>query len=208
MLVSLVAVVLSAAGLFVALTAVGTPIWGFFGFMVVAMLGGLFGVGLALGKPAFGFGMGYLVVAGTVGVAALFGWLDARTNLAGTRFGGQVLLGWLAAMGGTSVLLATVAAADVLRRSARSRVLAVKAAGVIAILAVGAVGFRLLTSPSMTTWNLLTPWTGAMEVVRLAVLLFGGIAAIALISAGGHLAIRAFEVAAEDETASEGRSAA
>lgn len=194
LLIGAVSTVLALGGVAAALFAISSPIWGMLSFEVVILVASALALLTGLGRFKVGFGMSCAVLGATIAAAAVLGTLDARTNLSAAgsplaRFVTPVLLvrvafgAGLAGLGGIAVLA---------RRPAEWKRLILGAA---LTAPVAIVGLALVTGRLS---GVLSARTGGAEFLRLSALFFGGVLAIALLSAGGHLLITAFERCRDD----------
>jgi hypothetical protein len=190
-LTSAALVLLFAWGLYASVFAAGSIVWFAVGFSVVGLFAAGFGVALGLGQYVRGPGMAGLCVAGAVLTCGVFGWLDLRPNLASVPELASLLRPWLIAVGAGAAGIAALSGVLVLARrpSAWRRFIA----GGITFVVLGA-GLAAIRGPGA---RLLETWEGAGEAIRVSLLLVFAFLAVALISAGGHLCIRAFEITRE-----------
>lgn len=187
------AALLSAVvGAWAALTAVGQPVWGWFGFEALVLVSGVIGVLAGLGRFRAGPGMAVLCVAGTVFVAAFFGSLDARPNLRSgapemARLIDPILYARVAAAG----LLAAAGSGIVLLRSSSTvRPMLTALANAVPVAIAGAV--------YVFAWNSIAPSFAVLpEPVRVILLLIVGLALAIFTACAVHFAVRAFEFAGE-----------
>lgn len=194
LLIGAVSTLLALGGVAAALFAISSPIWGMLSFEVVLLIASAMAVLTGLGRFNFGFGMACAVLGATIAAAAVLGTLDARTNLSAAgsplaRFVTPALLVrlvfgmGLAGLGGVAVLS---------RRPSEWKRLFL---GIALTAPVGLFGLAFVTG---RLGGLMSAREGGGEFLRLAALFFGGVIAIALLSAGGHLLITAFERCRDD----------
>jgi hypothetical protein len=192
MLVCLIcaAVLLSALGL-ATLSVAGPllvkdqrPSWALFGFEVVVAVAAVLGLLFGRGRYGDGPGMALACIAGTILAASGLGWAGAGRQLLSVSLT-PVLAGRILAAG----TLAACGAWCVLSRHPRSIRLAAVGAALLAPVAMGAGAFMHPTGRRIIDRALGTS-SGVQAVV--AVLAF--FLAVGLVSAGGHLLIRAFEL--------------
>ncbi|GJM19197.1 MAG: hypothetical protein DHS20C14_14100 [Phycisphaeraceae bacterium] len=183
------------------------PVYGTFGFEVVATVAAVIGVLLGLGKFRTGFGLACLCVAGTFLTDAVFGlYLDANANIndaAGTRALNKLILARVAAAG----IIAGLGGLAVLQRSGRSWGYLLKGL-LIASPAIAAVGAAWLTTTRLSAgaW-VSTKWSDAMgaelgttgSMARSVAMVAGSLVLMVMFSVGAHLCIRAFEITRPDD---------
>jgi len=150
------------------------------------------GVGLLTGLGRFreGWALALTCVAGTVLVTAVFARVEIRANFGDDPAVGRLInpiAGFRLAL---AVAIGLIASAAVWNRDRRSWAMVIKAAVVLlpvavalAWLAMGNAGF--LNTPKASP--------GA-EAGRIAALILGGLFGVILVSGGGHLLIRAYEL--------------
>lgn len=168
--------------------------WGLFGFELLTVLSGIFAILLGLGKFKEGWGIGVTSIAGSILVALVFGlyidfWMAKRTD-----FPDLYPLAKYTLMGRAVIIAALFAFASiaVFARDSKSISYIVKAALCAApIAAVGAM-MHFNIGPGVWINNSLAggSGTGALQSILALVL---GLLFIILISAAGHLLIRAYE---------------
>lgn len=168
----------------------GTPatVWAALGFSLIGLVSAGFAVALGLGKFTRGFGIAGLCVAGAVLTCGVLGWLDLRANLASTPELARLLRPWLLGTAVVGLGLAGCSGLAVLLRSAKSWKYV--GFGSIALAATGGL-LAIFRGPGQ---GLLTRWEDGPEAVRVALLLAAAFLGLVLVSAAGHLLIRAFEV--------------
>jgi len=193
-LLALSAVILVLFGWSLYASTIGAPslVWAAAGFSLIGLASAVFAALLGLGRFNNGFGLAALCVAGATTTCAVLGWLDLRANLTAVPELDRVLRPWLVASAATGLGVAGLAALAVLLRSSRSWVYAASGAAALAVVVIGAA---LLRGPAA---GLLPDAEGDPDPLRVGLLLFMAVTALALLSAGGHLVIRAFEVGREN----------
>ncbi len=179
---------------------VGALVWGGLGFGLIGIICALFGVMLGLGWFARGPAMGALCVAGATLTCGVLGWLDLRSNLNSVPALAGLVRPWLLGVAFAALAQGGVAAFAVLLRRALSWKYLVFGA---VILGLCAGMLALVRGPGS---GLLTAWEGGGEALRVTILLALSFVALAMLSAGGHLVIRAFEVTREGPTPTDGPS--
>lgn len=189
-----VAIALSALGMMgVALFAGPKPYLNLFGFELVAFVGGITAVFLARGKAPEGFGLAVLGIAGAVGAGAVLAYMGSTGLKDFLRPAGKVegvpLGPWLIARVLAAGAMVGIAAWSVLIRQPRSFGVLVRSAAALAPALGIVAGLYVFRKPL-----LFTAQAGALEVVRLTAILIVAVIVLALVSVGGHLAIRAFEL--------------
>lgn len=158
------------------------PAWWLFAFELLALVAGV--AGLFVARPAFAQapGLGLLCVAGMVVASSVCGYLGVQ----GT-FGPHSLKLWLLARLAASGLITLAAAYAVLSRNPRS--FGVIARGIACLLPVAALA-------GLGLWKRATI-LGALNdlnaFIRIAIAITAMLGLAALVCAGAHLIIRAFE---------------
>lgn len=192
MLVILISVLLGLSalpGLFLSLNTFGGFAWGWFGFEFVTLLAAIFGVLIGLGKFRNGFGLALACIAGAVLVALVFGiHVDARTKI-GDNFTYNPWVDRMIVLRAFVVLSYVFCAAiAVFNRNSKSWGAAIK--GIACLLPVAAIGAAYMK------FGLPFADDGSDQpnALRVIFVLAVGLLMIILISAGGHLLIRAFEI--------------
>lgn len=183
--------------LYLSLGRFGGFAWGLFGFELIVLLGALMTSMVCLGKVrvAGAFPLAVACFAGTLLVVSVFGiYVDARNVVGDSNptiqpWVKRTLLLYIAIVAGLS-LIATL---DVYRRSARSLGLAMRAAIFLLPLIVLGVYFKSQGLPSMSNS------AGELSIVRMLSMIVGGLFVGILLSIGGHLLIRSFEVAVPEK---------
>lgn len=160
------------------------PDWALFGFEVVTAAAAVLGVLQGLGHFRSGPGLGLACVAGTVLVAGVLGWKGANG-----RLGGFSLTPMLAVHVGAGLALGAAGAWAVLSR--RPGALWTAARGALLILPVAVVVGGLASRRGMALADRVL---SASQSVQFIVVSVGFLAATALVAAGAHLVIRAFEM--------------
>ncbi|MEM1185003.1 MAG: hypothetical protein AAGI53_08355 [Planctomycetota bacterium] len=181
--------------LFTSAFATENTIWPGLGFSLVGVAAAVFGVMLGLGMFRNGFGLAALCVAGAALTSGVLGWLDLRANLASAPDAAKLLRPWLAAVAASGLASAALAGLAVLIRSGRSWRFVI--GGGVAFAALGGLGL-LMQGPGAA---LTSRWEDGPEAVRISLLLIVAFSALVLLSAGGHLLIRGFEVTLFDDSA-------
>ncbi len=194
LIASVVGTLITGVGAGYALLGFAKPVLGMFGFELVAMIAGVLGVMLGLGRFREGFGLGALCVAGTFVAAALFGlYLDANANVStpeGTRMVKLAILAHIG-IGGAIAGLGGVA---VLTRSTRSWGMLVKGVLVAAPAVLVAVWLQRTNASALTTE--LGPNASMARAIGVIIAAF---LLMVLFSVGAHLCIRAFETTRPDD---------
>lgn len=168
--------------------------WGLFGFELITMLAGLYAVLLGLGKFKEGWGIGVTAIAGSILVALVFGvYLDfvySKKDL----FPDLYPLAKYTLLGRAAIIAAFFALASlaVFARNTKSIPYIIKAT--LCAAPIGAVGAVMHYDLGPGKWinDALSgsSGTGALQAILALVL---GLFFIILISAAGHLLIRAYE---------------
>lgn len=179
--------------MYLALGRFGGFAWGLFGFELLALLGASMTILACLGKPRVGnaLPMALACFVGTLLVVSVFGiHVDAR-NVVGEShpsvypWVNRTLMLYLAVIAGLSL----IAMLDVFRRSTASFGLALRSAiFLIPLIGLGAY-FKLQGLPTITNSS------GELSIVRMLVMIIAGLVVGILLSVGGHLLIRSFEIA-------------
>lgn len=186
---SIVLAISTLPGLFLAINTFGGFAWGWFGFELVSLLAASFGVLIGLGKFRDGLGLALACIAGTVLVALVFGtYVDAKTKIADNI----TYSPWVNRMLLIRMLVvlsyAFSASVAVFARNPKSWGVAIK--GVACLLPVAALigAFMKFGLPFADDAS------GQPNALRVIFVLVVGLVMIILVSAGGHLLIRAFEI--------------
>jgi hypothetical protein len=189
------AVAFSAIGTIAAFLLAGPhPVWFLFGFELVIAITAPMGMLFAMGRFQDGQGLGLACLSGTIAVGSLLGWMGADRHLI-TSHGDISLKFWLAGRLAAAAALGAMGVWLVLSRNQRSWYYLIRAAACglplagllcVYVFGRGALGRAVGAIPGWITGTL-----GAV----------GAVVAIALISAGVHCLIRAFEMGRiENET--------
>ncbi len=184
----------SVAGL--ALATMGAPaiVIGMLAFELVVLVATVFAVLASLGRFLNGWALAMACVAGTVFGATMLGYIDGRPNFLTSPDAARMLKLLVVArivLVGATAGVATLAVFSGCARAWR-RFFFGLALGV-PVLVVLAIGWQ---------WGrpwLLTPQSGAMEFLRLGVLIVGSLVAAIVFSAAVHNVIRAYEVGLDDQ---------
>lgn len=193
MLVCAIAAISALPWMYLSLGRFGGFAWGLFGFELMVLLGAIMTVMVSLGRVQVGraFPMAIACFAGTLLVVSVFGiHVDAR-NVVGENNPGiqpwvnRTLMLYLAII----AALSSIAMIDVFRRSSRSLGIALRSAVFLVPLIALGVYFKARGVPSMTDS------AGELSIVRMLAMIVGGLFVGILLSVGGHLLIRSFEVA-------------
>lgn len=189
-------IALSALGFAIgAVVAPAKPAFQMLGFEIVALVAGVMGVWMARGGGANGFGLGVLGIAGAVGAGVVLSYMSVTGKHDFARPSGMLgsipLWPWFYLRVLSAAALAGVAAVSVLNRNPKSYVVLAK--GLLMLIpAAAAGGYAVLMIKNGQ--SPVGAVKGAMAVVATTAILVAGVAVIALISAGGHMVIRAFEM--------------
>lgn len=167
--------------------------WGLFGFELMVLLGSIMTVMVCLGRirVSNAFPMAIACFAGTLLVVSVFGiYVDARNvvgenNPAIQPWVKRTLLLYVAIISG----LGLIAMLDVFRRSSLSLGLALRSSIFLIPLIVLGVYVKAKGMPTITDSS------GELSIVRMLAMIVGGLIVGILLSVGGHLLIRSFEVA-------------
>lgn len=168
--------------------------WGMFGFELLTIVAGAFAIMLAMGKYKDGWALAVTAIAGSILVAMVFGMYVDFVMAKKTDFpdlyplAKNTLLGRGAVVGG----LFLIASLSVFARSKKSIPLIIKSVLCIAPVAIVGALMHYNIGPGIWINKHLAPGTGSGALQ--AVLVLGmGVVFITLVSASGHLLIRAFE---------------
>lgn len=175
-------------GIFLSIGTFGGFAWGMMGFEAVTLLAAIFGVLIGLGRFRDGFGLALACLAGVVLVALVFGiHVDARTKIADD----PDFRPWVNRMLMLRVLAvfayAFCASAGVFARNPKCWGTAIK--GIACLLPVAAIGAAYMKFGLPFEGD----GSGQPNAPRVISVLVAGLLLIILISAGGHLLIRAYE---------------
>lgn len=168
--------------------------WGFFGFEVLTAAAGVFAVLLGLGKFREGWAIGTVALAGSVLVGLVFGLYVGFIQAKQTDFPDLAGLARITLLSrlGTIVAFAVLASVAVFVRNSASFPLLIKSAlcatpiAVISALMYTNIGPGAWVNSTLSS----TSGNGALQAVLTITL---GIVFIVLVSAAGHLFIRAYE---------------
>lgn len=168
--------------------------WGFFGFEVLTALAGVFAILLGLGKFKEGWAIGTIALAGAILVGLVFGlyvgFIQAKQSdfPALANLAKITLLGRLGTIGAFAVLASV---AVFVRNKASLPLLVQSALCAIPIATISALMYFDIGPGAWINSTLATTsGNGAVQAVLTITL---GLAFIVLISASGHLLIRAYE---------------
>lgn len=190
MITSLILGVSVLPGLWLTLVRADSTLWFSTLFELLVLAGAAFGVFSGLGRFRSGWALSLACVAGTVLVCGVFAFVEIRANFGSDATIGRLLQPYLAFRLGLAALLALIASFAVFSRNpACWKALAIGAA--LLIPAVGVLAWLALTGGGPLGATRATP--GA-EAARLLMLCFGGLVLIGLVSVGGHMVIRAYEL--------------
>jgi len=175
-------------GLYLSISEFGGFAWGLFGFEVVTLLAAIFGVLIGIGKFRDGFGLALAGLAGAVLLALVFGiYVDARTKIADD----PTFRPWVNRMLMLRVLIvfgySFCASVAVFARNPKSWGAAMK--GLACLLPVAALAGAYIKFGLPFAGD----GSGQPNALRVIFVLATGLLMIVLISAGGHLLIRAYE---------------
>ena len=200
-MLSLIAGISALPWMYLAIGRFGGFAWGLFGFELLVLLGAGMTILVCVGKVRVGgaLPLALLCFIGTLIVTSVFGiYVDARSIIGGNHptfvpWVNRTLMLYLVLIAG----LTLIAVLDVYRRSPRSWGLMFKATiFLLPVLALG-VYFKRSGLPSLEDSS------GELSVVRMIVMILGGIVLGVLLSIGGHLLIRSFEVALPEKNNAE-----
>lgn len=165
--------------------------WPLVGFEIVTIVACAFGLLVARGRFADGVGLTILCIAGLIMTAGVLAWLGANKVHAGVNLKPFML----ARLGAAGILYALAAMSEVWYSPAAAKTLVKSIAYGIVFVAVVAAFLYFRNAPVMDKMQ------GWREGARLAGL--GAAAILAVIGACGgvHLAVRAFTIAREPESA-------
>lgn len=166
--------------------------WAMFGFEIVTIVAAVLGILLGLGRFTDGPALALACVAGTILLASGFGWQGA-----GRQLGGVSLTPMLLGRAGIAMTLGLLAAYCVLSRRREAWSLAIR--GVL-LLAPVVVLMGALVVPRVRAW--VEGALGQSPAVQFLAVTVGFLIVTALVSAGGHLLITAFEAGRTEEPTS------
>ena len=168
--------------------------WGFFGFELLTILAGVFAVLLGLGKFKQGWGIGVTAIAGSILVALVFGLYVDFVMARKTDFPDLYPLAKNTLIARAAIIAALFALASiaVFARNSKSVVYIVKAAACALPIIIVAGLMRANIGPGASINNALEAGSGS-GALQAVVALTLGLFFIVLISAAGHLMIRAYE---------------
>lgn len=175
-------------GLYLAIGRFGGFAWAWFGFEFVSLLAAVFGVLIGLGRFRNGFGIALACLTGAVLVAMVFGiHVDARTKIADDPtfrpwVNRMLMLRMLVVLG-----FAFCASVGVFTRNPKSWGAAVRA--IVCLFPVACIAGMIYKFGLPFAGD----GSGQPNAPRVISVLAIGLVMIILISAGGHLLIRAFE---------------
>lgn len=178
-------VALSGVAGIVASVANAPAKWFLFGFELVALVAGVVGITIGVGRSRPGPALGLLCVAGAIASAALLGYLGAGREVLGTDLR-AFMLGRFAAAG---VLGALAAAAVLIRRPA--------VAMTRLLVGIGcAAGFAALVFAAWKFWPSLG---GVLPSIQAIIGIFVAMTALGLLAAAVHMIVQAFAAGAVEE---------
>lgn len=185
----------SLVGLGLAIFGAPAVVVGMLAFELVTLVAVVFAVLASLDRFADGWALAMACIAGTVFGAAVLGiYVDGRPNFLSSPDAARLLRVLLLARVALAAAVAGLATLAVFARSKRSwRHFFVGAALGLPVLVALALAWQV-----GRPW-LLTPQTGAMEALRLAVLILGSLVLAIMFSAAVHQVIRAYEVGLDDQ---------
>ena len=180
--------------IYFSLSKFGGFAWGLFGFELLTALAGIFAVLLGLGKYKDGWGIGITAIAGAILVALVFGlyidfWMARKTDFPDVYPLAKYTLAGRAAVVAVLFALASIA---VFSRNRQSIPYIVKAALCAVPVVVVAGLMKYSIGPGNWINNTLNP-TGGNGAASAVLVISLGLLFIVLISAAGHLLIRAYE---------------
>jgi len=170
------------------------PVWIVFGFEAMAVVAGVFAILFARGKFQDGQGLTLASIAGTLVVGAALSQLGTPRGVTFTAHGAPIsLLPWTLWRLAAGAIFALLGAFAVLRRNPASWLTLAWAVAVGIPVLVGAGAwykFRVRIGESMAGWP------DALQAALYAVV---ALVVLVMVSASGHLLIRAFEMGRDDE---------
>lgn len=174
--------------------------WGMLGYELVTLTGAVYALLLAKGRYRAGWALGVVIIAGSWLVALLFGFFIAFVKAKRVDFPELLTLSDVTLYGraaAIAVMTLTAALAVFSRRAACFKYAAGAALWASPLIAAAAL-ISLDTTPGRWIQNLFVHDPNASGGSSAVALIFVGILSIVLISASGHLLIRAFELGAVD----------
>ena len=200
MLLCVVAAVSALPWMYLSIGTFGGFAWGLFGFEFLVLLGAITTMLVCMGKINVGgaFPLAVLCFIGTLLVASVFGlYVDARSvvgdNPTYQPWVMRTLMLYLLLIAGLSV----VATLDVYRRNAKSWSMVMLAAPFMVPVVAAGVYFQRAGFPEVTNAD------GEMRIVRMLLVIVGGLILGILMSVGGNFLIRSFEVALPEKNPAE-----
>ncbi|MEZ6164385.1 MAG: hypothetical protein R3B67_08130 [Phycisphaerales bacterium] len=187
--------------IYLSLGTFGGFVWGLFGFELLVVLSALMTILVCLGRIKVGgaFPLALVCFVGVLMVTSVFGIYVGARNVVGDNHPDvqpwvmRTLLVQVATMGG----LCLIAMLDVYRRDARSWALAIRSLPFLVPVLAIAVYFQRSGIPTVTNA------AGELSQVRMVAFILGGLLLGILLSVGGHLLIRSFEVALPEKTSTD-----
>ncbi len=168
--------------------------WGLFGFELITALAGFYAILLGMGKFQQGWAIGVTAIAGSILVALVFGLYVGFVMAKQTDFPSLYPLAKYTLLGRTAIIAAlfTLASIAVFTRNTKSIALLIKAAASAAPVAIVAALMHYDTGPGawINTTLQTASGTGGLQATLALIL---GLLFIILVSAAGHLLIRAYE---------------
>lgn len=180
--------------LYVTLFAGPAKLWFSTLFELTVLGAAVVGVLAGLNRFRDGWALGLACVAGTLVVTTVFATVEVRANFRDDPSIGRLIMPYAGLRLAFAGIIAGLASFAVWRRNPRSWGLVLRA--VLVLLPVGAVGaWLVLGNAGILTTPVASP---GGEAVRIVGMLLGGLIAIGLVSVGGHLLIRSYEVGRPD----------
>jgi hypothetical protein len=180
--------------IYFSLSKFGGFAWGLFGFELLTALAGVFAILLALGKYKQGWAIGITAIAGAILVALVFGlyidfWMARKTDFPDVYTLAKYTLAGRAAIVAALFALASIA---VFTRNIQSLSYIVKAVlcAIPVVIVAGLMKYNI--GPGNWINSTLNP-TGGNGAASAVLVISLGLLFIVLISAAGHLLIRAYE---------------
>lgn len=192
MLVLLIGVVVAASalpGAWLTGFAGDSVLWFSLLFELLVAGAGVLCVLAGLGRFGNGWGLALTCAAGTVLVCAVFAFVEVQANFGDDPAIARFIKPAAAIRVGLAGAVALVASVAVWSRDSRSWGAVIKA--VIVLLPVAAVGGWFAFGPTGSI--MATRQTPGAEGLRLTLLVVGSLIGVGLVSAAGHLLIRAYE---------------